>query len=293
MIEFKKLESTSKELFDLYLKNKYPNSEASFANMYIWRDFYRTRYAEVEGYLVVWNSPPGDDDFCYMPYGSGDLALCLAELKKHFESLGKKFIINSASHLEAEMIKELYPDAVVKENRDFFDYVYLTESLITLSGRKLRSKRNHINNFRDSYKYVYRPIAEADFDSCRELARRAILKTRSEDSDSFLFEMKSIDDAFDKFSFLGLCGGLIEIDGQVVAFTVGEKLTDDCALIHIEKADTDYDGIYAAINNEFAKNAWSDVMYINREEDMGIEGLRTAKLSYRPHHMVEKYICIL
>ncbi len=290
MLELKKLTLESKPLFDKYLKNKYENSEASFANMYIWKDFYKTKFAVVEDFLVVFNYPPNDGEFCYMPYGNGDLEKCLAKLKQDRD---KPLTIVSASKTQAKFIKEYFPETVVKENIDFYDYVYLTQNLITLSGRKLRSKRNHLNNFKDRYSYTYRPMTKDDFMECTLLAKRLILNTRSEDSISYIYEMKSIETAFSAFDELELCGGVIEIDGKIAAFTVGEALTDDCALIHIEKADIAYDGIYAAINNEFVKNRWSDYTYINREEDMGIEGLRKAKLSYRPDHMVEKYFCIL
>lgn len=293
MLDFKTLTIDDKELFESYTKNKYDNSEASFANVFIWREFYNTRYAVVGDFLVVHNNSMGGETFCYVPFGEGDFMGCVRVLKEHFHSLGEKLRIASASFEQAESIKKEYPDAVVIKNRDFEDYVYLTENLINLSGRKLRSKRNHLNNFRDRYDYKYRELTEEDFDKCIALAESAISKTRSKDDISYIYEMLSIRSSFEHFDRLDLCGGVIEIDGEIAAFTVGELLNSDNALIHIEKADINYDGIYAAINNEFARNRWADITYINREEDMGLEGLRTAKESYRPHHMVEKYICVI
>lgn len=293
MLEFKTLTIDDKELFESYTKHKYDNSEASFANIFIWREFYNTLYAVVGDFLVIYNSSAIGEKFCYVPFGDGDFIGCVDKLREHFHSKGEKLTIVSASQEQAEIIRSHYSDAVVNRNRDFEDYVYLTENLITLSGRKLRSKRNHLNNFHDRYEYKYRELTKADFDECIELSRNSILKTRTEDDVSYIYEMASIKSAFEQFDRLELCGGVIEIDGKIVAFTVGELLNDENALIHIEKADTDYDGIYAAINNEFAKNRWKDITYINREEDMGLEGLRTAKQSYRPHHMVEKYLCVI
>ena len=188
---------------------------------------------------------------------------------------------------------KLFPEVDVKENTSFNDYVYLAENLVNLSGKKLHSKRNHLNKFKATYDYVYREMVPEDFEPCLELAGRLMRKTRSEESFGYMEELKSIETAFDNFELFKLSGGVIEIDGNIAAFTVGEKLTQNCALIHIEKADTSYDGIYAAINNEFVKNRWADFEFVNREEDMGIPGLRKAKLSYRPHHMVRKFLCII
>ena len=124
-----------------------------------------------------------------------------------------------------------------------------------------------------------------------DLAKKLMLQKNDKDSLEYKMEERSLEVMFEYFDALELCGGVIVIDGNIAAFSIGEKLNESCALIHVEKADTSYKGIYAAINNEFVKNEWSDFEYINREEDMGIEGLRKAKLSYRPHHMVKKYIC--
>lgn len=293
MLEFKTLTIDDKELFESYTKHKYDNSEASFANVFIWREFYNTLYTKTEDYIVIYNSSVTGEKFCYVPFGEGDFEKCVLSLKEHFHEKGEKLRIVSASKEQSKIIKSCFPEAQVSRNIDFDDYVYLTENLITLSGRKLRSKRNHLNNFHDRYEYKYRTLTKDDFEKCLDLSRLSILKTRSEDDISYIYEMKSIESAFEYFDRLELCGGVIEIDGKIAAFTVGELLNKENALIHIEKADTDYDGIYAAINNEFAKNRWKDITYINREEDMGLEGLRTAKQSYRPHHMVEKYLCVI
>ena len=293
MLEFKKLDIDDKALFESYLKNKYENSETSFANLYIWKDYYNTVYTEYDGFLIILNTSPNGKIHCYMPYGDGDVKNVLDELMAYLKIRGQDIRITSANRQQADYICSLYPETRVRENIAFNDYVYLTESLINLSGKKLHSKRNHLNRFKSKYFYTYREMQKEDFDKCLSLAGRLMLKDRDEDSYSYTEELKSIKRAFKYFDEFDFSGGVIEIDGSLAAFSVGEALTDSCALIHIEKADTQYDGIYAAINNEFAKNRWKDYKYINREEDMGIEGLRKAKLSYRPDHMVRKYFCHL
>ncbi len=293
MMEFKTMDLECKSLFDKYFGGRYENSETSFANLYMWKDYYNTRYSVVEGFLVVLNTSPSGKLHCYMPYGNGDIESCLNLLREYALSVGQPLRITSASEADACNIKKLFPKADIKENFSFNDYVYLTESLINLSGKKLHSKKNHLNKFRSSYSYIYREMTKEDFEPCLKLAGRLMRKTKSEDSFGYTEELRSIETAFLNFDLFKLSGAVIEIDGNIAAFSVGEELTDNCALIHIEKADTAYDGIYAAINNEFVKNRWSGFEFVNREEDMGIPGLRKAKLSYRPHHMVRKFLCII
>lgn len=291
MLEFKKLELSSKNTFDAYTKNKYENSEASFANMFIWREFYNIMYSVSDGYLYVIFTDLNGKKKAYMPYGSGDLRECIDKLDGYFANIGQNLTIVSADRASAYKLKKYYSDMCVTENIDFNDYVYSARSLAELSGKKLHSKKNHLNKFKNTYDYIYREMNKDDFDSCVRLAERLMKQNRDEASKDFMAEYNSIKCAFENFDYLKLSGGVIEIDGNICAFSVGEELTSETALIHIEKADISYNGIYAAINNEFVKNRWNGFKYINREEDMGLEGLRKAKMSYRPDHMVRKYIC--
>lgn len=291
MLNLRRLDIDSKPIIDKYIKNKYENSESSFANLFIWSHYYNTLWGIEDEFLVILNTSPDGRVHCYMPYGKGDIKSVIDKLMDHIQSLGQELRITNATKEQADMISELYPESVIEENRNFEDYVYLTKKLKDLSGRELHSKRNHLNKFKSLYSYSYRTMEKSDFSECLSLAGELISKDRPRGSFGYEAEMKSIQTAFENFDTLGLSGGVIEIDGRICAFSVGEELTDKCAVIHIEKADTAYNGIYSAINNEFAKNRWSDYEFINREEDMGIEGLRKAKLSYKPHHLVEKYIC--
>jgi len=294
MNSFKELTLEDKELFESFFKGKYRNSEASFTNLYIWKDYYDTHYTIHKGFLVIINKSPYGGYHCYYPYGEGDIKSCLSDIYDYTKSIGEPLRITNASEESSLLIKEIFPDAKVKENIDFNDYVYRTEALATLSGKKLHSKKNHLNRFKKMYeRYAYREIRPEDYEACIALASRLILKDKDESDYRYIYEMKSIRSAFENFCKFGLKGGLIEIDKNIAAFTVGEELTKDCALIHIEKADTSYDGIYAAINNEFVINTWMDFEYVNREEDMGIEGLRKAKMSYKPEFMVKKFKCVV
>jgi len=291
IMEFKNIEITSKAIIEKYTKYKYDASETSFTTMFAWKDYLNMQYAEICGFLVVTFRDGSGNYKTYMPYGDGNLKDCTQALCNHFSQFGQKLKIISANEEMAKTLKEIYPEIKVKENIDFEDYVYTSESLINLSGKKLHSKKNHLNTFKNTYNYTYRKMTENDFDECLNLGKKLMIQKNSKDSLDYKMELKSMEVIFEHFNDLELCGGLITIDDKIAAFSVGEKLNDNCALIQIEKADTQYKGIYVAINNEFVKNEWSNFEFVNREEDMGIEGLRKAKLSYRPHHMVKKYIC--
>lgn len=187
---------------------------------------------------------------------------------------------------------EKYPHAKfnITAERDNFDYVYLAQDLINLSGRKFHSKKNHLNAFQKQYPNAqYVPITEEIIPKCRE-ELNIWYENHKRDDDKFIcYEQAAIHEIFDHFDAFKLKGGAILIDNRVVAFTFGEKLNSDTAVIHVEKADSNIRGIYVAINQNFVENAWSYMIYINREEDMGVEGLRKAKESYRPIKMIEKF----
>jgi len=290
-MKLKNIDIASKSTIEKYTKYKYNSSESSFTTIFAWKDYLNMRYAEVAGFLVIVFEDRQGNYKTYMPFGEGDLKKCIDTLCEHFRKLGRTFKIISADENMAQNLKKLYPHVKVEENLDFEDYVYTSESLINLSGKKLHSKKNHLNTFKNTYTYEYRRMTEADFPECMALAKTLMLLKNSEDSIEYKSEKRSLEIIFDNFFELELRGGVIVIADKIAAFSIGEKLNDECALIHVEKADTQYKGIYAAINNEFVKNEWSSFKYINREEDMGIEGLRKAKLSYRPDHMVRKFIC--
>ena len=159
--------------------------------------------------------------------------------------------------------------------------------MITLSGKKLRQKKNHLNQFRMQYSnYEYMPIDENTIPLCREAAAQWVETHHEEGIED---ELTAINLLLDHWDALGLVGGCIKLFGRVEAFTIGEMLNEHMALIHIEKANPTIRGLYQAINNEFIRHEFADTQFINREEDMGLPGLRMAKESYNPDHFAEKY----
>lgn len=173
--------------------------------------------------------------------------------------------------------------------RDQFDYVYRREDLVRLVGSKYRSKRNHINQFLRFYTYVYEPLEDRHVNDCLVLQEKWCKMNRCKEDLDLFGEHEAIREVLTHHNTLQVCGAVILIEGRVGAFTLGEKLNDNTAVIHIEKADPEIPGLYPLINQQFCENSWQDVTYINREQDLGLPGLHKAKLSYYPDRFVEKF----
>lgn len=177
----------------------------------------------------------------------------------------------------------------LKEDRNNSDYVYSMESLRDLAGKKLHAKRNHIHQFMAQYgqSYEYVAITPDMLGECVQVYNEWYSEKPAEDTD--INELAAIKTLLMHMDTLGIRGGGIRLNGKLAAFTLGQKLNDNMALVHIEKADSSIVGLYTVINNLFVKNALGDVRFVNREEDMGLEGLRKAKLSYYPAYMIDKF----
>lgn len=169
------------------------------------------------------------------------------------------------------------------------DYIYHTQDLIALSGKKFSSKRNHINKFMLEYPdFEYAPITPNDLADCMAMTDEW-LSLQGEITWDLEDEHLSVHEMLRNYQALGVSGGLIRVHGKVVAYSIGEMITPDMAIIHIEKADDRMPGLFTVINRLFVENAWSHTTWINREDDMGLPGLRRAKQSYNPARRIQKY----
>ncbi|MBW1802292.1 MAG: DUF2156 domain-containing protein, partial [Deltaproteobacteria bacterium] len=175
-------------------------------------------------------------------------------------------------------------------DRDNSDYVYLASDLIRLAGRKFHRKKNHVNRFKKNAAYEYRPLDIELVECFLDMQEHWCQMRECTEKPDLLSEDYAIYQALTHFEDLDFRGGAIVLDSGVEAFSLGESLNPETAVIHIEKANPDITGLCAAINQIYCLNTWSDITYINREQDLGIEGLRKAKESYYPNHMVDKYI---
>jgi len=192
------------------------------------------------------------------------------------------------------MLEAIYPEMFIfHSDRDSFDYVYDINNLADLKGSKYHKKRNHYNRFRDTFpEYTIQPIREDNIPLIKEMVNQWYEKKLEDNPDAdFTMEQIAIEKALKHFKELGM-DGIILLNGEtILAMTMGSHLSCDTVDVHFEKARVDADGAYAAINCEFAKylrDKYPELRYLNREDDMGLEGLRKAKERYYPHHMVEK-----
>ena len=187
----------------------------------------------------------------------------------------------------------------VCDNRDYRDYIYSVEDLCNLTGRKYQPKRNHVNRFESMYEYTFDELRPSDFAECmrlerewqrrKESAEANDTEHRAEHEAEMSEEQRAIAEALAAYDELGLYGGVLRVDGRVAAFTYGSELTPEMFCTHIEKADASYEGVFPMINRCFARAlAARGYKYVNREEDMGLAGLRRSKMSYHPVAMQEK-----
>jgi hypothetical protein len=212
-------------------------------------------------------------------------------MEKYSAERNSELIVTSVCPDKQAILADLFPEKyTLLENRDSYDYLYLAEDLISLKGKKYHGKRNHLKKFY-GYNWEYRDLTPELFDKCIEFSAKTYNDKAGFSEFSTVVEQYAINAFFNFFKEMELKGGVLLVDGEIVAFTIGEQLNSDTFCIHIEKADTNFQGSFTAINHEFAKRN-INCKYINREEDMGIDGLRQAKKSYYPIFLLEKKIAV-
>lgn len=230
-----------------------------------------------------------------MPVGTGDLKAVLWELIEDARKENQHFcMLGVCSNMRADLEAILPEQFTFTEDRDYADYIYLRSDLSTLKGKKFQAKRNHINRFRNTYPdYEYTPITPDRIQECLDLEAEWCKVNNCDQQEGTGNERRALIYALHNFEALGLTGGILHVNGKIVAFTFGMPINHETFGVHVEKADTSIEGAYAMINYEFANRIPEQYIYINREEDLGLEGLRKAKLSYQPVTILEKYMACL
>src|SRR3712207_3975169 len=290
MIPFKDITLADKDIITSFtLNSRRRNCDLSFSNLCSWRFLYNTQFAVVDDFLVFkfW----ADDQLAYMmPVGNGDQKSILYKLIEDAGKEGQPFcMLGVCSDMRKELETVLPDRFTFTEDRDYADYIYLRSDLSTLKGKKFQPKRNHINRFRNTYSdYEYIPITPDLIEECLKLEAEWCKANDCDQHEGTGNERRALVYALHNFEAIGLTGGILRVNGQIVAFTFGMPINHETFGVHVEKADTRIDGAYAMINYEFANHIPEQYVYINREEDLGIEGLRKAKLSYQPVTILEK-----
>lgn len=297
MINFKPIKIEDKLIYEKYLKDgKERGCEFSFANLYIWG---RQNAAVLHNHLVIFSQFNRRTVYPF-PVGEGDKKAVLDEIISDAKERGIPCRITGIRPEQRKTIENLYPDKFrFHGDNGSFDYVYDICDLAELKGRKYQSKRNHCNRFYSAFPdYSTQPLTDDNIHLVKELVDKWYADKLAENPDAdYHMERKALEKALRDYKKLGMDGMVLLIGKESVAFTMGNIMSDTTFDVNFEKARSDVQGAYAVINREFASyihNKYPDILYLDREEDMGLEGLRKAKESYCPHHMIDKcWACLL
>ncbi|MGC8891471.1 MAG: DUF2156 domain-containing protein [Candidatus Saccharicenans sp.] len=259
--------------------------ELTFANIYIWRHWEIPQFTMINGNLCILCSPPDEPPYFLEPVGQKRMEqtveVCLAAAGR----------LSRVSEGFLKRLKPSYPYHI-REDRDNFDYVYLTSELAELKGKKYDGKRNLIKKFEKNYRAELKPLTENEVQGCLELVERWEAES-PEDEEKEKARTRAaalaIKVALVNLTALKLSGLVAIIDSRVEGFCLGGRLNQETVVVHVELANREITGLHQYLNRECARSIWKEFRYINREQDAGIPGLRRSKLSYQPDHLVKKY----
>ncbi|MDE5763924.1 MAG: phosphatidylglycerol lysyltransferase domain-containing protein [Ruminococcus sp.] len=293
MLEFRQIRLADRDRINMALeKSGFMGCEYSFANNLAWCRLAGSEICFFKDFYIICAFDTDDNIPLFtLPAGAGDYREVIHEMKRFSENYGYPLQIGGVTENSLRMLDELFPDKFdFTHDRDGSDYIYRQSDLAELAGKKYHHKRTHLARFNE-LDYEFSIIMEKDYDDCiKFITDDYNSRQDSGKNHSAIAEQYAVNTFFSFFEELNLSGGIIRINGKIAAVTVGEKLNSDTFGIHIEKADRNYNGIYAGINNCFIRACTDGYTYINREEDLGIDGLRKSKLSYYPAFLLNKYV---
>ena len=270
-------------------------SDASFANIYLLRNKYSTKISRYKDFIIRKYSGKGARCGYTFPLGKGDVAKALAEIEKDEKECGERLQFAFVTEEQKEVLENAMPARFCySSDAGDSDYIYLRSELASLSGKAFHKKKNHFSKFVRTYPdYKYYEIGACNIYDAQKVADAWYYEHLQDEDASQLAEYKAIKEALDNFEELGLIGGIIYVNDSPCAMTIASKINENTVDVHFEKAVGEYalNGGYAAINKLFSEKL-DGVTWLNREEDIGIEGLRKAKLSYRPKIMLKKYSAV-
>ncbi len=286
MLQFKRLNQDFNEIKEYLIKYGGGFCDLTLGVRYMWRDDFLVDYAIYNHTLIMKETSPDYENAFYYPMGS-DVLGALEQIENHCRETFLPLKFCCIDNATAVLLTERYHRVSITNDRDWSDYIYDAEKFKTYSGKKFGGQRNHVNKFKKLYpNYTFKQIEKSDFPRIKEFLNEFNSKTE------FLrwseaVEQKKVFNLVENMFSLNQVGGLIDVDGKVVAFSVGERI-GDTLIVHIEKALVKYEGVYPLMAQEFAKAFGDGIKFINREEDCGDDGLRISKLQYRPIDIKEK-----
>lgn len=270
-------------------------SDASFANIYLLRNKYSTKISRYKDFIIRKYSGKGARCGYTFPLGKGDVAKALAEIEKDAKECGERLQFAFVTEEQKEVLENAMPARFCySSDAGDSDYIYLRSELASLSGKAFHKKKNHFSKFVRTYPdYKYYEIGACNIYDAQKVADAWYYEHLQDEDASQLAEYKAIKEALENFEELGLIGGIIYVNDSPCAMTIASKINENTVDVHFEKAVGEYalNGGYAAINKLFSEKL-DGVTWLNREEDIGVEGLRKAKLSYRPKIMLKKYSAV-
>ena len=290
MLNFQKISPKMRQEYEKYLLPLNKSCEYSFTNLCIWGRQQATVFGD---HLVLFSLFDRKAVYPY-PAGSGDIKPVLDAIMQDARTRGIPCCITGLDRENMALLEQLYPGKFTFQcDRDSFDYIYNIDDLADLKGGKYQKKRNHVNKFRTLYPdWKAEPMTAAHLPQIREMTAQWFEVHRQMDpSRNYQLEQVALQRAFDHFEALGLEGMVLLVEGRIVAYSMASILSHDTIDVHFEKAMEEIEGAYAAINQAFARHLrekYPQIRYLDREDDMGVEGLRKAKLSYYPDHLTEK-----
>lgn len=296
ILTFKCLTLEDKEIIEKYIdKDRLESYEYLFSSLYMWRKLNNVKYAIYDEVLIIEKNEEGKGTFYARLFGyTKDNLTNIIDLliKRNAEFTDRDYLFGDVDEGFIEDIKK-YTDfnIEIKEDIDDFEYVYATRDLIDLRGKKYHPKKNHVNSFLKTYTYAIKTINDENVKrDCMKLLHKWHEEVAVTVDKEMLMEIDAIRDLFSELHFFDLDSIAVYVDGDLAGFAVGERVNDKMAVIHVERGELAYKGIYAFLNKQFLLESFQDTVFVNRQEDTGNEGLRKAKQSYHPVKMVKKYL---
>lgn len=292
MSNFNKLSISDRDwMMEILQKEGTLSADFSFGNLFMWlgqKGIYVTRIKDrlIMKFGTGWNTR------FYFPVGSGPLEPAIAFIYENAKKEGAPIRIESVTDESKALLEKSFPGKFeFFEKRDSFDYIYEAETFTEMRGKKLHAKRNFCNRFEKNYDWSFEQLEKRHLPYCL----RILADWQNEmgpATEEMKMEHSAIIRGFMRYDELNFLGGVLRADGEIIAFTIGEKIRSDCFDIHFEKASSEIAGAYPMIAREFARfavNKYPEIKLFNREEDMGVEGLRKAKESFYPLYLLKKY----
>ena len=280
-MNWKRLLTESRAEINEFLENRFETSDLNFTNFYLWSFSENIEYAIQDDVLYIRGYYEGKE-YYFAPISRERNQKKIIDAVKWIKNKNGKLVF-----IPEEYAQFLEDDFELKEERDSFDYIYSREDLAFLKGRKFSSKKNKVNKFIKTYEYTYEKISDSNIEEVRAFQQK--WSENRKDDEIILSETLGIEGVLNNYEKLKLRGGVLKVDNRIVAYAIGEKLTENMGVVHIEKGDFEYMGSYQMINMLLAREEFPDVEFLNREDDFGSLGLREAKLSYQPIKFLKKY----